>query len=51
MESDFFFCVCVDLELGKIVIYFNLLKALYPAFPYLVDSSAPVVTDSWVLGS
>jgi hypothetical protein len=46
MASDFFFCV--DLELGKIVIYFSFLKAFYPAFPYLVDSSRPVFTDSRV---
>jgi hypothetical protein len=39
---------CVDLELGKIVGYFSFFKALCPAFPYLVDSSPPVVTDSRV---
>jgi hypothetical protein len=49
MGSDLFF-LCVDLELGKIVVYFSFFKALYPAFPYLVDSSPPVVTDSRVPG-
>jgi hypothetical protein len=48
MGSEFF--LCVDLELGKIVVYFSFFKALCPAFPYLVDSSPPVVTDSRVPG-
>ena len=45
---SFLFFVCVDLELRKIVIYSSLLKALYPTFPYLVDSSPPTVIDSRV---
>jgi len=46
MGSDFFFFV--DLELRKIVAYFSFFKAFCPAFPYLIDSSPPIVTDSWV---
>ena len=42
------FFLCVDLELKKIVIYFSFFKALYPAFPYLGDSSAHIVTGLWV---
>jgi hypothetical protein len=46
-DLNFFF---VDLELRKIVAYFSFFKAFCPAFPYLVDSSPPVVTDSRVPG-
>jgi len=49
MASGFFF-LCVDLELEKIVVCFSYFKALYLAFPHLVDSSPRVVTDSRVPG-